>query len=58
MEWARLRLGQENQKQALLGDAAAHGAMSDNEEENEKCGKNNRRQPPVISGDFYNFVGA
>ena len=58
MEWARPRLGQEEQGLALLGDAAAHGAMSDNEEENEKGGKNNRRQPPVNSWDFYNFVGA
>ena len=58
MEWARLRLGQEEQGLALLGDAGAHGAMGDNEEENEKGGKKNRRHPPVISGDFYNFVGA
>ena len=57
MEWARLRLGQENQKQALLGDAAVGGAMSENEEGNEKGGKKNRRPPPVISRDFYNFVG-
>ena len=31
MEWARLRLGQEKPGLALLGDAAAGGAMSDNE---------------------------
>ena len=58
MEWARLRLGQEEQGLALLGDAAAHGAMGENEEGNEKGGKKNRRPPPVNSRDFYNFVGA
>ena len=37
---------------ALLGDAGAHGAMSDNEEENEKGGKKIGDRHPPFQGIF------
>ena len=51
-EWACLRLGQEEQGLALLGDAGAHGAMGENEEGNEKGGKKIGDNHPSIHGIF------
>ena len=54
----RLRLGQKEPGQALLGDAGAGGAMNDNEGiEGEKQQKNSVATTRHFRG-FYNFVGA